>query len=82
VLTELPPEGVETIEFCDEIALLRDAYLKAGNTAVSGTVTNDYTDTQSSNDTYESIQEIESGGKPQVWYISKGFGKKVNCFGQ
>ena len=30
VLTELPPEGVETIEFCDEIALLRDAYLKAG----------------------------------------------------
>lgn len=27
VLTELPPEKVEVIDFCDEIALLRDAYL-------------------------------------------------------
>ena len=30
VLTELPPEKVEVIDFCDEIALLRDAYLLAG----------------------------------------------------
>ncbi|MHC4397513.1 MAG: LamG domain-containing protein, partial [Planctomycetota bacterium] len=32
--------------------------------AVSGTVSGSYTDTQSSDNTYESIQEIESGGKP------------------
>ena len=30
VLSELPPERLEVIDFCDEIALLRDAYLKAG----------------------------------------------------
>ncbi len=30
ILTELPAERVEVIDFCDEIALLRDAYLKAG----------------------------------------------------
>ena len=30
VLTELPSENVEVIEFCDEIAHLRDAYLEAG----------------------------------------------------
>ena len=30
VLTELPPETVEAIEFSEEIAVLRDAYLKAG----------------------------------------------------
>jgi len=30
VLTELPPERLEVIDFCDEIALLRDAYLLAG----------------------------------------------------
>jgi hypothetical protein len=31
---------------------------------VAGTVTGSYTDTQSSDDGYESIEEIESGGKP------------------
>ncbi|MHC4396494.1 MAG: hypothetical protein ACYS1A_12645, partial [Planctomycetota bacterium] len=36
--------------------------------AVSGTVSGSYTDTQSSNDTYESIEEIESGGKPSNRY--------------
>jgi len=29
VLTELPSENMEIIEFCDEIARLRDAYLEA-----------------------------------------------------
>jgi len=30
VLAELPLERVEIIDFCDEIAVLRDAYLQAG----------------------------------------------------
>jgi len=30
VLSELPLESVEVIDFCDEIAALRDAYLQAG----------------------------------------------------
>lgn len=30
VLSQLPPERLEVIDFCDEIALLRDAYLEAG----------------------------------------------------
>ena len=30
VLTELPPETVEAIEYSEEIGILRDAYLKAG----------------------------------------------------
>ena len=29
ILAELPPVSVETIDFCDEIAVLRDAYLEA-----------------------------------------------------
>jgi hypothetical protein len=35
---------------------------------VAGTVTGSYTDTQTSNDGYESIEEIESGGKPANRY--------------
>lgn len=38
------------------IAAVQDT--AGSDTAVSGTVTNDYTDTQSSNDTYESIEEV------------------------
>ena len=30
VLTQLPPEAMKVIEFSDEIAYLRDAYLKQG----------------------------------------------------
>ena len=36
--------------------------------AVDGTVSGDYTDTQASDDTYESIQEKESGGNPNNRY--------------
>jgi len=39
-----------------------------GETAVKGTVSGDYTDTQSSNDTYESITEVESKGNPASRY--------------
>ena len=39
-----------------------------GETAVSGTVTGDYIDTQATDDTYESIQERESGGNPNNRY--------------
>ncbi|MHC4396576.1 MAG: hypothetical protein ACYS1A_13065 [Planctomycetota bacterium] len=35
-----------------------------GEISVAGTVSGSYTDTQSSDNSYESIQEIESGGKP------------------
>ncbi|MHC4397038.1 MAG: phage tail protein [Planctomycetota bacterium] len=35
---------------------------------VDGTVSGSYTDTQSSNNVYESIEEIESGGKPSNRY--------------
>lgn len=30
MLSKLPTESVEVINFCDEIAILRDAYLEAG----------------------------------------------------
>jgi hypothetical protein len=39
-----------------------------GETSVSGTVGGSYIDTQSSDNSYESIQEIESGGKPSERY--------------
>ena len=39
-----------------------------GETTASGTVSGSYTDTNSSNDTYESITERESGGKPSNRY--------------
>jgi hypothetical protein len=56
--------------------------LATGETTVSGTVSGSYTDTQASDDTYEAITEIESGGKPanrhsmleHTWTINIGSG--------